>query len=928
MATGESITPSTDITMRTTAASQPAIGASIDPTNYYGQSFVYDEWVKSKVKELNQNAKLSEEEQSFKNLAIQHETYQDIAKQKESEFKEQMDELNPVIQSKTAKFKNDNYAAIDPVGYWKQEQAKSDIFNQEQKVAMAKIMKDPVVRGILGYSDDGRVYGSMDITSVLPFIKQKYPELAKYWPTTSPNYMPSGVAYGFYGVGNAGKDERERPLSMPNTSIGAQAGDTTTPSGQLETYNRNVFMQQRAVTDAIDQMKKSTSQDQFDTAKKQYDNAIQSLKDASKQDISKITTWTDVKYAQGYGEGGKLSAANYGELANQKYNLEQSINNQVNSSQALNSALKNITDSGGRINAEQLQDLGNMRNQVVSQVGELNLVKAQMKYIDAVNAWRNNPNEENKNAAKELSKNMNFIAYQNSLTSQNPGSNYLQNISGVNVIGKSDNLGTLDVNPIGGKYRSGLDFGDNKIELAPIVPYVGSIITKGPMGDVKSDIVGTSKGEVVRGIQSDINPSGIMKLSDVTDLFHKFNKTDEYNIPYGSIYQSGRILGIKPDEYANEGFGGLKFNVIEDKNQGTKMANDESESAGIRLQGILGSGFINPLLSAPVVGHTTGVNLPIVRSNMGEEFVIPKSGSPIKLSDFNVLSPNDKKDMAKTPVDLLLPNGGPRSQIDIINESVKYGGPSLTNLKMISQRLDKVDPEIFKTLTLVKSQSLISDNDYKNSINILGKGLATGNYNNSDIKMLSDINKNINLNYKNYNDNLERSTGISKVPVSNPNVDIFGQSNMFDTSKGQSKVIPIPKVNTNVVNATITYGTPSKTDLSGVLISNKSLSNSKPTTSKWDFGNLFGSKKKKDEEVVARKSKKSQPKIDMKKKSKNIINIDTKVKSEFPAINIPDLKFIRGKVANNKVGVIDTEIIKVNNMFKIPKISIKKKKVK
>jgi hypothetical protein len=935
MATGESITPGTDIIMQTTAASQPAIGASIDPTNYYGQSFVYDEWVKSKIKDLNQAAD-TDEEKALAKVADQQATYKDIADKKSNELKEELESLTPLINEKTDKFKSDNSVAIDPMGSWVQDRSNAKQFEQESANAKAIIMKDPEIRGSLGYdSDTGRKYGSIEDWQVYNLVAKKFPDLAKYWPQSKPYGAGNVYAASFTGYSqNSAIDENGEPLSKPSTSIGSQAGNTTTPSGQLITYQQNVEKQKASASDAIEIMKNATTQEKFDAAQKQYDNAIQALKDASKQDISKITTWTDVKYAQGYGQGGKVSSDVYGDLANQKYNLQQSIASQVSSSQSLNSALNGITESGGRLNAEQLQDLGNMRNQVVSQMNDLNLVNAKIKLADAQNAYIDHPSQENYDAAIAAIKNTNAVAYINSLGS----SNYLQNLSGVNVIGKSDNMGTLNVNSSNGQlYRSGLNFGDNKIELSPIAPIVGSI--------GGSAIYGSNKGgEIVQGIKStDFNNTGISKLSDVNKLIQQFNKTGEYNVPYGSIYQTGKIIGSHID--TNDEFGRIASTVIDSPVQGNKLANKAAEIAEFSLRNTLASPtLINSLYNAPSIGTTKIGNLPIVKANNGDEMVLPNSGSPIKLSDFNALSPDDKSVMVETPDQLIAP-GANQSIIDIINASVKYGGgPSTTNLQIISNRLSKIDPLILNSLE--KNKSLMSDKEYKTSIDIMGKRIATGNVNDlSDTKILSGIAKNM------VEKQTERISASAPTPFKstytpNVNKDVFGNSNIFDISSknniskssGSNITSTVPQVNISNVTAGTSIGSPSKTGLSGVLIGNSSLSNFKSPSSGLNLTNIFGTSKKKSEGNVAfRKSKVSNPKIDVKKHDKKYdkkidqkMHIDTKIKSEIPGINIQDLKFIRGNVANNRVGVIDTEIIKVNDMFKIPMINIgnKKRKVK
>jgi hypothetical protein len=898
MATGESITPSTDVIMKSTSPTTPAVGASIDPTNYYGQSFVYDEWVKAKVKELNQPT-LGQTD--MEKLAVQQDTYKAAGIEKESDLKSSIADIDKIVNEKSQQFQSNNSQIFDPVGTYKAGQKEK----AEKQAIIDKILSDKDIRIARGYDPDtGRTYGQVPAyaAQVIKIVEQKYPEYVNLIKGLEPKY--GDLSRQTHNIEDTWTEDMPWSQRL-GTSMGAQAGNVTTPVGQLEAYQTNIRNQKATATDAVSEMKNATSQEAFDAAQKKYDNAIDALKSTAKSDISKITVWTAPKTAQGYGEGGKLGADVYGELANKKYQLESSIAASTGSSTALGNALNKIVTSGGNINAEQLQDLGSMKGDIAIKANELSYTNTLIDYVNAQNKYLAKPSNENLQVAQTMEKRAIEAGNKYTLAQQkveNPEtSTFMSGLSGKNVIGKNDNL-----------IASFSDTNTIDKTISPI----------GKIGG--SNIYGTSKGEVVSGISNQIVP-----LSTITQLRQMQHQTGEYT-PYG-VYQISNVYkDISGSQKEKNLKSGVPLSPI--VGQSTEnLANIQSEMAAVKLLSTL----VNPDIIDKYAGakmsmgkETTPEGLPIVRYNQND-YVIPKTGSPTRLSVYTSLPTSDKSIMSKTLAENLLPPDAPKSAVDIVNASTKYGGSLQANNARVEsslKALNNSDNAFFSNI----DNANMTPSEYSKVVDIWGKQLVTGNL---DKDTLGNIGKSIdkrNLDITIGGLAAEKRPILSSSVAKNIVTDVFGNSTPFT----KNAINTSKSVSDNITTSNIKKGSPSKSGLNDVLVRVGNVSGVKtPSTTSFDFGNLFGSKKKKEGGSVSRKSKMVKPKVDIKKSlksDKNIIKMDTKIKSEIPGIDISDLKFMRGKVANNRVGVIDTEFIGIKNIFKIPTISIgnKKKRVK
>jgi len=905
MATGESITPSADITMQSSSPTAPAIGASIDPTNYYGQSFVYDEWVKAKIKELNQPAG-SDVDKALKQVQAQQAEYDTIATSKEQDFKDKLEGIDKIVNAKIDTFRNENKAAlVNPVDAFKAEQARAE----ERDRVVRMIENDPDVNRARGYDPDaGRRYGDIKLYDAAPLkvIQQKYPQYVDLIKNLEPKYGSGGNGIMTRGLSAAQPFEEDDPwVSRLGLSIGANYGNVATPANQLETYNKNIQAQKSAATDAIKEMREAKNKDAFDAAQKRYDNAISSLKETAKTDISKIQVWSDQKFAQGYGVGGRLGADVYGDLANQKYNIETSLSNQLNSANALGNALSKITASGGNINADQILDLQNMKNQVVSKTGELNLVNASIDFSKALSNFYDKPSSENLKIAQTMKDRVNTaqIKYETSqgrIERPEKSGGFLSGGFGKNVIGMSDNLNIM----LGNKGTINKD-----------------AVSVGKIGG--SEIYGTSRGEAVSSITGDAVP-----LSTVTDIRQEQHQTGEYT-PYG-VYEISKLFPSLSDSqkkyYLEQGvpLPSVVGRSTED------YANIKSEVAALKLSNILKNPDIIDKYAGAKLSmgkEKTPEGLPIVRYNQSD-YVIPATGSPVRLSTYTSLPESEKLVMTKTIAENLLPPDAPQSAIDILNVSAKYGGSSQLNYPMVKNRLLNI-------LSTNKSyfdgidKSTMDPLDYDKTIDIFGKGLVTGKIDNDALVGIGNrmVVRDIMTAKQPY------KSQVPQIPNINTNIDAFGNSTTFNNKKNDKSTPASTLTSTSLINnatSIVKVGSPSKTGLDSALVRVGNISDNvkKPSSGGFDFGNFFGLKKKKEGSDVARKSKSSKPNIDV--KTKDTIKMNTKIKSEIPSIDIPELKFIRGKVSNSRVGVIDTEFIGIKNMFKMPKITVgnKKKKVK
>jgi len=215
----------------------------------------------------------------------------ELVKQFKENHKNDLSELDPFIKDKIAKYQLEN-PTVDKVAALKQMVAD----DQKKAEIIRMIENDPDVNRARGYDPDaGRRYGDIRLYDPGPMkvIQQKYPQYVSIIKSLDAGYGNPAASLPTIGFGNSPFDEDTTWNQRAGTSVGATYGNVTTPTTQIETYNRNVQLQKNELSSALSSMNKATTMDQYYAAETKYNNALKALNDTIKTDISKITVYNN-----------------------------------------------------------------------------------------------------------------------------------------------------------------------------------------------------------------------------------------------------------------------------------------------------------------------------------------------------------------------------------------------------------------------------------------------------------------------------------------------------------------------------------------------------------------------------------------------------------------------------------------------------------